>query len=210
MSKSLDGFKVGDRVKCIEAVDDNENIVGKVGTIIDIKTSATPPISISFDDDIDGHNCTGMCEVGHGWCVYANSIIHLEEEKPTSLLNCEDILTDPNTDYESVSEKPVYFEFVNVGEALNKLKNLEHYNTVSYTAPKYIGDKRVAYYVRDGAIFVALISKEEYRSKTLTKVTASIVHDMYGEINADAERIFDTIEDALDYIARTPKSAKSI
>ena len=202
MSKSLDDFKVGDRVKCIKSVDDNENIVGKVGTIIDI-SDEEPPISIAFDDEVNGHDCASRCEYKHGWCVYASSIVHLEYEKPTSSLKCEDTITDPDTDYESVSENPVYFEFVNVGEALNKLKKLEHDTIVSCTAPKYIGDKRVAYCVVDGTIFVALISKEEYRSKTLTKVTAKLFHntDDYSPIAVD--HLFNTIEDALAYIERT-------
>lgn len=126
MSRPLDDFKVGDRVKCIHSVDGNENIVDKIGTIIDISKQARPPISISFDDDIDGHDCTGKCAYRHGWCVYAYSIIHLEDEKVTSVLNCEEVLTDPDTDYETISKTPVYFEFVDVGKALNKLKNIEH------------------------------------------------------------------------------------
>ena len=35
-------------------------------------------------------------------------------------------LTDPSVDYEKITENPVYFEFVDVGKALNKLKRLEH------------------------------------------------------------------------------------
>jgi hypothetical protein len=38
-------------------------------------------------------------------------------------------LTDSNVDYEKVTKEPVYFEFVNVGEALNKLKAYEYTNT---------------------------------------------------------------------------------
>ena len=208
MSRPLDDFKVGDRVKCIEAVGGNENIVGKIGTIVYIGTSE-PSISISFDDAVDGHDCLGRCAAGHGWYVYVSSIVHLEEEKPTSSLNCEEALTDPNTDYESVSEKPVYFEFVNVGEALNKLKKLEHDDTVRLTEPSYIRAKRVAYYVNDGAIFVALITKDEYKLGKLVKVNAKIIHDNHGDITLNIEHLFYTIEDALEYIERT-KPKKSI
>lgn len=38
-------------------------------------------------------------------------------------------LTDSNVDYEKVTKEPVYFEFVNVGEALNKLKAYEYTST---------------------------------------------------------------------------------
>lgn len=41
--------------------------------------------------------------------------------------NC---LTDPNVDYEALSEEPVYYEFIDIGKALNKLKEYE-YTTVT-------------------------------------------------------------------------------
>lgn len=58
-------FKVGDRVRGINAHDGNEKIVGELGTIIYIFSNGD--VSVKFDKGINGHSCNGKCEHGHGW-----------------------------------------------------------------------------------------------------------------------------------------------
>ena len=65
-------FQVGDRVRCIAAVSNNEAVKGKLGTI---KTAiGCNPVSygVEFDDRIEGgHRCsasvTGRCADHRGW-----------------------------------------------------------------------------------------------------------------------------------------------
>lgn len=49
-------FKVGDRVKCVKAVDCNDDIIGKYGTVIHLAHGAGLPVTVEFDDEIKrGH-----------------------------------------------------------------------------------------------------------------------------------------------------------
>lgn len=56
-------FKVGDRVKCVRATDGKTKTVGKYGVV---KTVGYY-IGVEFDEDIDGHDCSGTCKKFHGW-----------------------------------------------------------------------------------------------------------------------------------------------
>ena len=69
-------FKVGDRVRCVAAVDNNEDVKGKLGTIKTTTWSDPVHYGVEFDDRIrGGHRCTGgrdadHCADGHGrWCL---------------------------------------------------------------------------------------------------------------------------------------------
>jgi hypothetical protein len=52
-------YKIGDRVKAIKPYDDNDSIVGKVGTVIYIWGNSTGYITVHFDEPIErGHGIT--------------------------------------------------------------------------------------------------------------------------------------------------------
>ena len=59
-------FKVGDRVKCIEAQSGKTNIIGLMGTVVTIYPSA---IGVRFDVNIGGHDCNQACPNGYGWSI---------------------------------------------------------------------------------------------------------------------------------------------
>lgn len=58
-------FKVGDRVIAISAFDENEDIIGVTGTVVEV--IGTTMCSVNYDYDIGGHTCDGKCNDGHGW-----------------------------------------------------------------------------------------------------------------------------------------------
>lgn len=62
-------FKVGDRVKCIMGFDGKGAIVGKYGTVIHVMPNTGLPVTVEFDDDIDGHAGLGRVsgKPGHCW-----------------------------------------------------------------------------------------------------------------------------------------------
>lgn len=62
-------FKIGDRVKAVKECDGNENIVGKIGTVIASYGYGTDNIGVEFDDKIGFglHNCGGKGKDGHCW-----------------------------------------------------------------------------------------------------------------------------------------------
>ena len=60
-------FNIGDRVICVNAYDENQSIVGEIGTV---KATSTDIASVDFDSKIEhGHICHGECRDGHGWFV---------------------------------------------------------------------------------------------------------------------------------------------
>ena len=62
-------FKIGDRVKAIKEYDGNENIVGKIGTVIIMFDHVRDQIGVEFDDTIGfgGHSCGGRGKDEHCW-----------------------------------------------------------------------------------------------------------------------------------------------
>ena len=62
-------FKIGDRVKAVKEYDDNKNIVGKIGTVVEM---CGCEIGVEFDDNIGhgAHTCEGKGKDEHcWWCV---------------------------------------------------------------------------------------------------------------------------------------------
>ena len=61
-------FKIGDRVRAVNEYDDNENIVGKIGTVISVYND-TDFIGVEFDDEIGfcGHTCGGRGKYKRCW-----------------------------------------------------------------------------------------------------------------------------------------------
>ena len=81
-------FEVGDRVECIvDCPDDNEDIyAGYLGTVCEEPEDSGDDqwIGVCWDEDVGGHDCSGNCEDGHGWRVYASQLVlHQEcDDKP--------------------------------------------------------------------------------------------------------------------------------
>lgn len=72
-------FKVGDRVKCVKERVGLGKVFGKSGTITYIDYFC---YSIEWDEDIDGHNCSGHTKPDHGWWVGIRNEDVLELVKP--------------------------------------------------------------------------------------------------------------------------------
>lgn len=70
-------FKVGDRVCCLEIVDDNHNVEGATGVV---KIVQDELIGVDFQKDVQGHrlmdwdNDTAHAEDGEGWWCYPGSL----------------------------------------------------------------------------------------------------------------------------------------
>ena len=62
-------FKIGDRVRAVNEYDGNENIVGKIGTVISVCDYDTGLIDVEFDDKInfEEHTWGGKGKVKHCW-----------------------------------------------------------------------------------------------------------------------------------------------
>ena len=62
-------FKIGDRVRAVKEYDGNKNIVGKIGTVIELCDYCTYNICVEFDNIIGFacHNCGGKGKDGHCW-----------------------------------------------------------------------------------------------------------------------------------------------
>lgn len=70
-------FKVGDRVRCIDVVDDNHHVVDMVGVVKIIKGG---DIGVDFQKDVEGHALTDLeteieyATAGEGWWCYPESL----------------------------------------------------------------------------------------------------------------------------------------
>lgn len=68
-------FKVGDRVRCVAAVNDNKDVKGKLGTIKGMIGVDPVSYGVEFDDRIEGgHRCYAggkyHCADSRGWwCI---------------------------------------------------------------------------------------------------------------------------------------------
>ena len=60
-------FKVGDRVKVVREELFEPHILGKVGTVKKYCHGNRDLVGVVFDDDVNGHNLSGICKCGHGW-----------------------------------------------------------------------------------------------------------------------------------------------
>lgn len=66
MEKNI--FNVGDKVRVVKDID-NKGLTGKIATVKEIEHNFKVA-SLEFDEHIDGHDCFGITEDGHGWNVY--------------------------------------------------------------------------------------------------------------------------------------------
>ena len=118
----------------------------------------------------------------------------------------KDCLTDPNTDYEKITENPIYFEFVDIGKALNKLKAYEHCDTKQPDCPVTEQEKYALRYVlgfRESTkahIFVGCIigvSSDtvsiKFEDGTIKKLHRDNVYTTYTEALERYKRDFGTV-----------------
>lgn len=93
-------FKVGDRVKYVSDVscDGNDNIIGKMGTVVDTEELDFDykRIGVEFDEDVKGHSCDGKGKAHHCWNV---PISRVEKVK------MEDVVPETDNSRESDWEK---------------------------------------------------------------------------------------------------------
>ncbi len=71
----MDDFSVGDRVQYEHRSPGSRVLVGMTGTVVDIRGNF---ICVCWDDDVNGHDCRGLCQNGHGWNVAASSLSRVE------------------------------------------------------------------------------------------------------------------------------------
>ena len=64
-------LQVGDRVVCISNQGYGRRVFDKEGVVCYVPNNFHPNmlISVRWDDDIGGHNCSGRCDFGHGWNI---------------------------------------------------------------------------------------------------------------------------------------------
>lgn len=78
-------YKVGDRVKCICDVDDNEDIVGKKGKIVNIQDLEYYEYGVEFDEEIEhGHDAGDKGKKGHCWFMGDDDIEPVKDKVKTS------------------------------------------------------------------------------------------------------------------------------
>ena len=83
-------FKIGDRVKCVCAVDANKLVVGKIGTIVEIDCGL---IGVEFDEWINGHGCTHKGKIGYCWWCEELDLVKACDES-TSKSNQKIVITN--------------------------------------------------------------------------------------------------------------------
>lgn len=70
-------FKIGDRVRCLEEIDDNPNVKGGTGVV---KIVMDGLVGVDFQKDIEGHslmdwdNEAAHAADGEGWWCYPKSL----------------------------------------------------------------------------------------------------------------------------------------
>ena len=75
-------FSVGDRVKLlVDYPDGNRRLPAmSIGTVVkDIESF--DEVCVSWDMNVGGHTCGGLCECGHGWNVLREEIALMETEE---------------------------------------------------------------------------------------------------------------------------------
>ena len=74
-------LQIGQRVKCIEEVDDNELIVNEIGTIREIDPDDRW-YGVEFDNFVGGHKLgefnAHSCTFGYGWYCYEDALVAVD------------------------------------------------------------------------------------------------------------------------------------
>lgn len=76
-------FQTGDRVECIKngAAINQDLVAGMLGTVCHLWEGGGQPIGVRWDQPLKrSHNCSGTCEINHGWYVFPDDIRLVEQE----------------------------------------------------------------------------------------------------------------------------------
>lgn len=75
-------FKVGDRVTCIKVYDGRQEALNETGTVVDAPDTEEY-VGVAFDKLVQGHDCNGRCDHGHGWYfhIYVDEYLVLSTEE---------------------------------------------------------------------------------------------------------------------------------
>lgn len=73
-------FRVGDRVKAIFPRDRNHNVVGKLGTIIEVRKIGEYAYFVEFDEPVHETPTNRWAKEGHGWALCQEDVVLLEED----------------------------------------------------------------------------------------------------------------------------------
>lgn len=112
------------------------------------------------------------------------------------------VYTDVNTDYNSISKEPVYFEFVNIGEALTKLQYYEHALYEHFS--EKIQNEKYLVPTKD-RILPIYVTKREFRGSSLVKIEFI---DCVGDTiikEAPFTNMFNSFQEALAYLKNLNK-----
>lgn len=113
-------FKVGDSVVCVDSSHGCRPILDKMCIITKVRESLFTAHEYGYEVMCNNADCESDKETTY-WVVDENQL-----EPYIIQPTVQDCLTDPDIDYEKITENPIYFEFVDIGKALNKLKEYEH------------------------------------------------------------------------------------
>lgn len=72
-------FNIGDRVEAVRDCPSlNQNITsGMTGTVC--RAGNKYSVGVCWDDYVKGHDCDGLCEMGHGWYIRIDYIKLIQE-----------------------------------------------------------------------------------------------------------------------------------
>lgn len=111
------------------------------------------------------------------------------------------IYTDVATDYEALSKNPVYYEFVDLGKALNKLRYIEHHQQPIKNVDKetsYIG--KTIFVVGEHEVYPVLVKTIDIKLNLTSGFRADITGlNMQGMPTVGCGSLcFDNFKEALD------------
>lgn len=136
-------FKIGDKVMPIHGTGhDRKNDI--VGTIICTSGSF---FGVEFDEDVNGHDCDGMCEHGYGWFHYSDSLRLIKKRKGGEYSVMYGVIQED--DYSSIK---ICYSY----EEAEKTKFSEHNLLIVKLVPKVVLSK---------GIFGTKVRKIKKRSK---------------------------------------------
>ena len=198
-------FKEGDVVKTIR--DTTVMLSGTIGTVIDYL--GKDRVSVDFGKDI------GVVRMPEEMLDFVSTptvslrkfleeLIKKDENPETSppmVSPVKDAFTDPNVDYEALSEEPVYYEFIDIGKALNKLKKYEHLGC----KPSDSEEEELIYIINlrsHKVVTPYLVLKKEYNGRDLIKYTVKSTLGNQLDIRIIDRDIvvFTKLKEALEYL----------
>ena len=192
-------FKEGDIVQV--TTPGYKAYIGCIGIVVDY--IAKDRISVDFGKTI-GTIALNECDlVPISKPVYTSTINNvIEAVKPNTIIpnpivsstGYGDCLTDPNVDYEALSEEPMYYEFIDIGKALNKLKTYEHCCKTEQPIDMDFKKGETVFFITElKTIGCGLVYSSNIR-------TVCIEFPTKGASVYDISKVFKTYRQALEYL----------